>query len=201
MNKYALLGIIGLIFSACGGEESSESQQTPKARPLAAPFRFHRKIEVKPGLTYDLLTWGRGKDSTSAYLILRSDSTDQQFKAVPVGELSGKPLDAWDMDLDTDGNPELVLQVRLSKELTDLYIHEFDRNGNSAIIRFPSLSDRAMKGFKGKDKIYIKDGNLRRDFLYQDPEDPKAKPVIRTLEYRLRNNAFSINELEKELQK
>ncbi len=201
MNKYALLGIIGLIFSACGGEESSENQHTPKARPLAPPFRFQRKIEVKPGLTYDLLTWGRGKDSTSAYLILRSDSTDQQFKAVPAGELSGKPLDAWDMDLDTDGNPELVLQVRLSKELTDLYIHEFDRNGNSAIIRFPSLSDRAMKGFKGKDKIYIKDGNLMRDFLYQTPEDPKAKPVIRTLEYRLRNNSFSINELEKEQQK
>ena len=201
MNKYVLLGIIGLILSACGGEESTENQQTPKPRPLAAPFRFQRKIEVKPGLTYDLLTWGRGKDSTSAYLILRSDSSNQQFKASPAGELSGKPLDAWDMDLDTDGNPELVLQVRLSKDLTDLYIHEFDRNGNAVIIRFPSLSDRAMKGFRGKDRIYIKDGNLRRDFLYQDPEDPKAKPVIRTLEYRLRNNAFTINELQPEQKK
>lgn len=195
MNRYIALAIVVFGISACGTEDSGVNQLVQQPKPMAAPIRFQRTIEVKPGLIYDLLTWGRGKDSTSAYLIARSDSTHQRFKATPAGELKGKPMDAWDMDLDTDGNPELVLQVQLSKDLTDLYIYEFDAAGNASIIRFPSLSDRAMKGFKGKDRIYIKEGNLRRDFLYQDPEDSKAKVQKRTLEYRLRNNSFSIQEL------
>lgn len=201
LNRYIVFGMIILGISACGSDESEQTQASPKPKPMAAPFRFQRTIEVKPGLLYDVLTWGRGKDSTSAYLILRSDSTHQKFKATVAGELIGKPMDAWDMDLDTDGNPEIALQVQLADQLTDLYIYEFDQVGNSAIIRFPALSERARKGFKGKDDIYIKDGNLCRDFWYQDPEDKTAKPLKRTLEYRLRNNSLSIQELENEQKK
>lgn len=201
LTRYIVFGLFTLTISACGSDESDQVQKTPKPKPMAAPFRFQRTIEVKPGLIYDVLTWGRGKDSTSAYLILRSDSTHQKFKATVAGELIGKPLDAWDMDLDTDGNPEIAMQVQLANQLTDLYIYEFDQQGNSSIIRFPALSEKTRKGFKGKDDIYIKDGNLRRHFSYQDPEDQKAKPRKRTLEYRLFKNTLSIQEIETDTKK
>lgn len=192
-NTLFIVGSIAL--GSCGSEEAPQVT-VQKSNVLTAPFRFQRKVVEKPGLTFDVLTWGRGKDSTSALLILRSDSTNQEFKATH-GEITGKPVDAWDMDLDTDGNPELVLEVQLANKLSDLYIYEFDRSGNAQTIRFPSLSDKAMKGYQGKDQIYVKDGKLRRDFWYQESES-KDKPAKRTLEYTLRNNALSINEIKEE---
>ncbi len=189
LSYFALLG---LVLSACGGDDEPIQAKGVKAA-LRAPFRFQRTIEVKPGLLYDVLTWGRGKDSTSALLILRSDSTHQQFKALNE-DIEGKALDVWDMDLDTDGNPELVVQVRLPTGLNDLYIYEFDRSGNASKIRFPSFSEKAKAGYKGKDSIYMREGELRRDFLFQEPES-NQKPVNRTLAYRLVNNALQITEL------
>ena len=185
-----LLGTV--LIAACGGEKPLNS--TPKKAVLAAPFRFHRSLEVKPGLIFDVLTWGRGKDSTSALLILRSDSTHQKFEALNA-DLEGKPLDVWDMDLDTDGNPELAVQVLLSTGVNDLYIYEFDASGAGSAIRFPAFSDKAKAGFKGKDSIYIKEGELRRDFLYQEPASTE-KTIKRTLAYRLRNNSFQLTELK-----
>ena len=188
-----------LLLNACTGDQS-EMPVKPQPRPLAKPFRFQRTLEIKPGLIYDVFTWGRGKDSTSAYLILRSDSTHQQFKAITAGELSGKPSDAWDMDMDTDGNPEIVLQVALSAQINDLYIYEFDRSGNAAVIRFPSLSEKAKKGFKGQDKIYVREGQIRRDFLYQDPDDKQAKPLKRALIYKMNGSSFIVQEITKQKQ-
>ena len=184
-----LLGTV--LIAACGGEEPLNL--APKKAALAAPFRFQRSLEVKPGLIFDVLTWGRGKDSTSALLILRSDSTHQNFEALNT-DLVGKPLDVWDMDLDTDGNPELAVQVLLSTGLNDLYIYEFDSSGTGNAIRFPAFSDKAKAGFKGKDSIYIKEGELRRDFLYQEPASTE-KTIKRTLAYRLRNNGFQLSEI------
>lgn len=197
--RSTLFALAVCTLAACGGDEAPQQTLSQKKTALAQPFQFQRSLAIKPGLTYDILTWGRGIDSATALLILRSDSTHKQFRSTS-GELKGKPLDAWDMDLDTDGNPELALQVQLANGISDLYIYEFDAAGNSQSIRFPSLSDKAMKGYKGKDRIYIKDGNLRRDFLYQDP-DSKEKAIKRTLEYTLRNNALSINEIEEEPKK
>ena len=184
------LGIV--LIAACGGDSETLSS-APKKVALAAPFRFQRSLEVKPGLIFDVLTWGRGKDSTSALLILRSDSTHQKFEALNA-DLVGKPLDVWDMDLDTDGNPELAVQVLLSTGLNDLYIYEFDASGTGNAIRFPAFSDKAQAGFKGKDSIYIKEGELRRDFLYQEPVSTE-KTIKRTMAYRLRNNSFQLSEI------
>lgn len=196
-----MLLIVGtLVLGSCGVDDTPKVPLQNEAKPgLIAPFRFHRKLVEKPGLTFDVITWGRGKDSTSALSILRSDSTQQKFTATN-GEITGKPLDAWDMDLDTDGNPEIVLEVQLPNKVIDLYIYEFDRSGNSQSIRFPSLSEKAMNGFKGKDHIYLKDGKLRRDFLYQHP-DTQEKTVKRTFEYTLRNNSLAVNEIEEESEK
>ncbi len=184
------LGIV--LIAACGGDSETLSS-VPKKVALTAPFRFQRSLEVKPGLIFDVLTWGRGKDSTSALLILRSDSTHQKFEALNA-DLVGKPLDVWDMDLDTDGNPELAVQVLLSTGLNDLYIYEFDASGTGNAIRFPAFSDKAQAGFKGKDSIYIKEGELRRDFLYQEPVSTE-KTIKRTMAYRLRNNSFQLSEI------
>ena len=184
------LGIV--LIAACGGD-SEMLNSAPKKAVLEAPFRFQRSLEVKPGLIFDVLTWGRGKDSTSALLILRSDSTHQKFEALNA-DLVGKPLDVWDMDLDTDGNPELAVQVLLSTGVNDLYIYEFDASGTGSVIRFPAFSDKAKAGFKGKDSIYIKEGELRRDFLYQEPALTE-KTFKRTLAYRLRNNSFQLSEI------
>jgi hypothetical protein len=184
------LGIV--LIAACGGDSETLSS-APKKVALAAPFRFQRSLEVKPGLIFDVLTWGRGKDSTSALLILRSDSTHQKFEALNA-DLVGKPLDVWDMDLDTDGNPELAVQVLLSTGVNDLYIYEFDASGTGNAIRFPAFSDKAQAGFKGKDSIYIKEGELRRDFLYQEPVSTE-KTIKRTMAYRLRNNSFQLSEI------
>ena len=190
----SLLLLGPVLIAACGGEEPLNS--APKKAVLAAPFRFQRSLEVKPGLIFDVLTWGRGKDSTSALLILRSDSTHQKFEALNA-DLEGKPLDVWDMDLDTDGNPELAVQVLLSTGVNNLYIYEFDPSGAGSAIRFPAFSDKAKAGFKGKDSIYIKEGELRRDFLYQEPATTE-KTIKRTLAYRLRNNSFQLAELKEE---
>ena len=184
------LGIV--LIASCGGDSETLSS-VPKKVALTAPFRFQRSLEVKPGLIFDVLTWGRGKDSTSALLILRSDSTHQKFEALNA-DLVGKPLDVWDMDLDTDGNPELAVQFLLSTGLNDLYIYEFDASGTGSAIRFPAFSDKAQAGFKGKDSIYIKEGELRRDFLYQEPASTE-KTIKRTLAYRLRNNSFQLSEI------
>ncbi|MFM6976419.1 MAG: hypothetical protein ACKOW2_06195 [Sphingobacteriaceae bacterium] len=146
------------------------------------------------------MTWGRGDQAISGLVILRSDSTHKQYGAISV-EIAGKPVDIWDMDLDTDGNPEIVLQVQLANQLSDLYIYEFDRFGNAVPIRFPALSAKAMNGYKGKDNIYIKEGNLRRDFLFQDPNNKEAKAITRTLEYQLWNNLFYVKEIKEEQKK
>ena len=193
-NPFSIsLLFLGTVLIAACGSDSETLNSAPKKAVLAAPFRFQRSLEVKPGLIFDVLTWGRGKDSTSALLILRSDSTHQKFEALNA-DLVGKPLDVWDMDLDTDGNPELAVQVLLSTGVNDLYIYEFDASGTGSVIRFPAFSDKAKAGFKGKDSIYIKEGELRRDFLYQEPASTE-KTIKRTLAYRLRNNSFQLSEI------
>lgn len=192
LQNAILILISVLILQACSGDEPAD--QIPDAEPtLTAPFHFQRLLEIKPGLYYDLLSWGRGIDSATALLILRSDSTHRKFRSSD-DQIEGKPLDAWDMDLDTDGNPEIVLEVLLNNNTRDLYIYEFDGSGNSQKIRFPVLSDQTLKGFKGKDSIYIKDGKLRRDFMYLP--DAETKPYKRSLEYTLRSNSLIVNEIK-----
>ena len=199
-NQFSItLLLLGTVLIFACGNNSDEVSTTPKKAALGAPFRFQRSLEIKPGLIFDVLSWGRGKDSTSALLILRSDSTHQKFKALNA-DLVGKPLDVWDMDLDTDGNPELAVQVLLSTGLNDLYIYEFDASGTGNSIRFPAFGDKAKAGYKGKDSIYVKVGELRRDFLYQEPAST-AKPIKRTFAYRLRNNSFQLTELTEEPKK
>lgn len=186
---------------SCEQEKEKIAIKKPEAVKIMQPFRFHKAIEVKPGLTLDIVSWGRGSDSIGAYLILRSDSTHLSYRSVS-GELIGKVVDAWNMDLDTDGNPELYIQsVGEGKDnYLNMYIYEFGASGSSQQIRFPDLNSTLKETYRGEDSIYIKDGKLFRDFPFYADKDTAStiKPRIRKLEYTLRNNGLQFKELKED---
>lgn len=196
------LYLTGLLFS-CGAED--EKQPVPvkqEVKKIHEPFRFHKAIEVKPGLTLDILSWGRGADSIGGYLILRSDSTKLSYRSVS-GELEGKVADAWNMDLDTDGNPELYIQsVGMEKDsYLNMYIYEYGEGGSSQQIRFPDLNSSLKEGYRGEDSMYVKEGKLFREFPFYDSQDSvsSARPKIRKLEYTLKNNGLQFKEIKQDV--
>ena len=206
LKLFPLSLLAAILMSSCSENDKKQVNSTPPVskHKLTEPFRFHKALEVKPGLTFDVLSWGRGSDSTGAYLILRSDSTHLKYKST-TGELDGKIEDAWNMDLDSDGNPELFIQANTKGKDSHLnmYVYEFGKDGNPQQIRFPDLSASMKKGYKGKDSIYIKDGKLMREFPLFIDTDAENKPSggKRTIEYHLRNNSFTANEIKNESEK
>lgn len=190
------------LFNSCTSENKSTGvkEQKPDSVKLTAPFRFHRAVEVKPGLTLDVVSWGRGSESVGGYLILRSDSTHLNYRSIS-GELDGKMVDVWNMDMDSDGNPELFIQAQGEGEGSHLtmYVYEFSDNGSSRKITFPNLGSSSKRGYKGGDSLYVKDDKLYREFPIVDSEEPSGnKPVAtkKVLEYGIRNNSFTVNEVE-----
>ncbi|MDB5012906.1 MAG: hypothetical protein JWQ25_1108, partial [Daejeonella sp.] len=68
--------LLSIVVSCSNNESPKKVTSTPEQKAIIMePFRFHKAIEVKPGLTLDVLSWGRGTESNGAYMILRSDST------------------------------------------------------------------------------------------------------------------------------
>lgn len=193
------------VLISCNTEEEKQAEvKKPEARKIMEPFRFHKAIEVKPGLTLDVLSWGRGSDSVGGYLILRSDSTHLNYRSVS-GELDGKIVDVWDMDLDSDGNPELYIQARGEGKgsYLNMYIYEYSDGGSNQQIRFPDLSSSLKAGYKGDDSVYIKDGKLIREFPVFDEKDSisAAKAGIRKIEYSLRSNSVQFKEIKQDTTK
>jgi len=202
IKKISIVALCVVLFTACTTEDKSPIiVDKPAVTKLAEPFRFHKAIEVKPGLTLDIVSWGRGSDSIGGYLILRSDSTHLSYRSVS-GELKGKVVDAWNMDLDTDGNPELYIQsIGEGKDnYLNMYIYEFAEGGSSQQIRFPDLNSTLKEGYRGEDSMYIKDGKLFREFAFYVEKDSASsnKPAIRKLEYTLKNNGFQFKELKED---
>lgn len=196
--------IAAALFEACSSDKKDQAVTPPEspAKGIQAPFRFHKAIEVKPGLTLDVLSWGRGSESAGAYLILRSDSLNMKYRSV-TGELDGKIMDAWNMDMDSDGNPELYIQAKGEGEGSHLnmYVYEFSSDGSYRELRFPDLSSKSKKGYKGGDSIYIKDEKLMREFpvVDENPDSAAVKPTgKKVLVYTLRNNDFQVEEVKEE---
>ena len=191
----------GIIFlSSCTVEEKQQAiVKKAESKKMMDPFRYHRAIEVKPGLTLDIVSWGRGSNSVGGYLVLRSDSTHMNYRSI-TGELDGTIVDAWDMDLDSDGNPELYIQSKGDGEgsYLNMYIYEYNESGSNQQIRFPDLNGSLKKGYMGKDSVYVKDGKLMREFPLYSTEDTvsKATGEIRRLEYSLRSNGLNVREIE-----
>ncbi|WP_256012507.1 hypothetical protein [Desertivirga xinjiangensis] len=187
---------------SCVSEELPKQANTPAVKPgLPQPFRFHKAVEVTPGLTFDILSWGRGSEHIGAYIILRSDSTAAEYRST-TGELEGEITDVWNMDMDADGNPEIFIQAKGQDEDTylNMYIYEFRENGSSQQIRFPDLTSSTKKTYRGKDSVFIKEGDLYREFPTYDSADTAAvKPTgKKTLKYLLRGNSFSVQEIKEE---
>jgi hypothetical protein len=194
----SFLAASALLFS-CSSNEPKKAPSTVSKTALPQPFRYHKTIEVTPGLTLDVLSWGRGAEHVGQYLILRSDSTNAKYSTISE-ELEGDITDVWNMDLDSDGNPELFIQAKGQDKDSYflLHVHEFAENGSSQKLKFPELTSATRKKYHGKDSIYIKEGNLFREFpLFDESDTAGIKPVDKkVLEYTLRGNRFDIHEIK-----
>ena len=189
-----LLLFTGMLFCfACNEEKPAEIKNDA---PVVAksPFRFYKDLEVKPGLNFELVSWGKGPDSLGGYQILMSDSVKNIYKSESV-ERKGVVNDAWNMDLDTDGNPEIYIQLLSKKDVLDLHVFEYAGRGFNKI-SFPSLSAAQKNGYSGKDKFYIKNGDLFRSFAVRNETD-STQTVIKIYQYSLRGNSFSAKEVYK----
>ena len=169
----------------------------PAKATLPAPFRYHKLIESSPGVYFDVLTWGRGKDSIGGYIILHSDSTGKKYTTI-TGDLEGAIIDVFNTDMNMDGNPEILILSK-AKDTTahvNIYAYEY-RNGVGAKLNFPKLSDKSKSVYRGGDNFYIEQGNLVREFPVYTGNTKDAKPTgkKRVLQYGLRDNVFTVKDI------
>ena len=202
ITRISGIALCAFFLASCTTEDKAPVvANKPQTKKIMEPFRYHEAIEVKPGLTLDVVSWGRGSNSVGGYLVLRSDSTHLSYRSI-AGELDGKIVDAWDMDLDSDGNPELYIQSKGEGEgsYLSMYIYEYNESGGTQQIRFPNLGSSLKKGYKGNDSVYVKDGKLMRQFPLYDTDDSTSKATgeIRKLEYSLRSNSLNVKEAEED---
>ncbi|TQM51472.1 hypothetical protein BDE36_3250 [Arcticibacter tournemirensis] len=196
INYVAVLPFILSVVASCTSVEEKTPQKPDVKVVLPEPFHFHKAIEVKPGLTFDVVSWGRGSELESAFLILRSDSSGMKYRSTS-GELEGRINDAWNMDMDSDGNPEIFIESKGVEKgnYLNMYVYEFDDNGTSRELRFPDLTSSTKENYRGKDSLYVKEGILYREFpLYDVKDTAGVKPTgKKILEYSLRGNDFSVS--------
>ncbi len=184
------LSIVVAIFSACNGDEKivSTAEKPINSKVITPnPFPFYKAIEIKPGFNFEILSWGKGADTLGGYLLLMSDSIKNNYKSISL-ERKGVITDAWNMDLDNDGNPELYIQFVVRKNVNDLNVYEFTNNG-FAKISFPGLN--SMKGYDGDDQFFVKNGELFRTVPIVTIDSGKTTTLVKTLKYTLRGNSFS----------
>lgn len=202
---YLLLSCIAL--AGCNHSEQQKtvtstetSTAVTKAHAVMAPFRYHKSIEVAPGQTYDVLSWGRGSDSVGAYEILRSDSADKKFTTT-TGDLEGRIVDVLNSDMDTDGNPEIFIQTEATDTLHTSVVYAYEYNETQVRkLDFPKLTRSQRKGYHGKDNFYIKDDKLMREFMAYSEPDSNNNVIAqkRVLAYNLRGNELSVEEVKQD---
>ncbi|WP_091164771.1 hypothetical protein ACRQ5D_23145 [Mucilaginibacter sp. P25] len=204
-NRFYLFALaISALMAGCGGQETKKpaAPTAPKKPELMAPFRFHKLIEVSPGQSYDILSWGRGAEEAGSFMILHSDSSAIKYTTT-TGDLDGAIIDVYNSDMDVDGNPEILIQAK-SKDTTNytsIYAFEFnDNNSKANKLDFPKLTSSQRKGYRGNDNFYIKEGKLMREFSIFNGTGKDAKPsgAKRQLEYGLRGNEFTVKQLSKD---
>ncbi|MCD0490654.1 hypothetical protein LPB86_20620 [Pedobacter sp. MC2016-14] len=197
MVNSALVGGLLFLFSCTNNPEQIVPLNNSKvvAEHLAGPFPFYKNIVIRPGLNFEVVSWGKGVDSIGGYLILMSDSTKNKFKSLS-DERNGIVTDAWNMDLDNDGNPEIYVQLKSKTNVLDLNVFEYAGGGFNKI-SFPGLSNSLKKNYAGNDEFTIKSGDLFRSFPVINPSDSTIKPdSIKTIQYRLSGNTFSSSEVK-----
>ena len=185
---------VSIVAVACSDNEKPASIEQKVVEIKAPnPFPFYKSIEIKPGYYFEVLSWGKGVDSVGGFLILMSDSVKNNYKSISV-EREGIITDAWNMDLDNDGNPEIYVQTLVRKNVADVNVYEFGGDFNK--ISFPGIS--SMKGYKGDDKFFVKNGDLFRSVPIVQTDSGKTSTLVKTLKYRLSGNSFSSSEAKPE---
>jgi len=203
LRKYYYAAIIVCYWGALAGCTQNGQKQitiapTPSTKTeLMAPFRYHKMIESSPGKYFDVFGWGRGKDSSGAYMILHSDSTGKQYSNTS-GDLEGSIIDIFNTDMNMDGNPEILIEAKAKDTTNHINIYAYEFHGSkSQKLNFPKLTDKTKKNYRGDDNIYIKDGNLIREFPLYNGSGKDAKPTgqKKILQYALRNGEFSVKDI------
>ncbi|MDB5288296.1 MAG: hypothetical protein JWR05_3245 [Mucilaginibacter sp.] len=196
------ISAVCMVLASCSSDDKKPSvnHEAANKTALMPPFRFHKAVEVSPGQTYDVVSWGRGSTVVGSFAILHSDSSGMKYTTT-TGDLDGTITDVYNADMDTDGNPEILIQSKGKDTVNYAKIYAFEFNDNTANkLDFPKLSSSQKKGYRGDDNFYIKDGKLIREFPIYDGNDKAAKPTgaKRQLEYSLRSNDFTVKQLSKD---
>jgi hypothetical protein len=203
VNRFYLFALlIGTIIAGCNSNDTKTAVSTPavKKSALMPPFRFHKMIEVSPGQSYDILSWGRGSVDAGSYMILHSDSSAIKYTTT-TGDLDGLIVDVYNADMDVDGNPEILIEAKSKDTTSYTSIYAFEFNNNKANkLDFPRLNSSYRKGYRGGDNFYIRDGKLIREFPIYSGNGKDAQPTgaKRQLEYGLRSNEFTVKQLSKD---
>ena len=193
--KIGFFGLGMLVLVACTSDNTTKVPKVEEVKTKSVnPFSFYRSIEIKPGFHFEVLSWGKGVDTLGGYLLLMSDSIKNNYKSIAV-ERKGIIIDAWNMDLDNDGNPELYIQYVVRKNVNDINVYEFNNN-NFDKISFPGLNSNLKKGYQGNDKFFVKDGDLFRSVPVLITDSGKTATLVKTLAYRLSGNSFSTKEVK-----
>lgn len=189
-----------LTFSCSNQTDEDISSAAPVSqsdKPAKGVFPFYKDINVKPGLNFEVVSWGKGVDSIGGYLILMSDSAKNNYNSLSVSR-KGIITDAWNMDMDNDGNPEIYIEYLSKRNVLDLNVYEYS-GGDFRKINFPPLTSRMKKDYAGNDKFLIRNGNLFRSFPIVNPKDTTVKAgAVKVLQYRLNGNSFSVDEVKTE---
>ncbi|MFD0793689.1 hypothetical protein ACFQZX_08675 [Mucilaginibacter litoreus] len=200
-GNYWLIAAACTLITACSSNDQKPAVAVKPAKAvLMAPFRYHKAIEVSPGQTYDIVSWGRGATDAGAFAILHSDSAAIKYTTT-TGDLDGSISDVYNADMDNDGNPEILIQSKGKDTVNYSKIYAFEFNGSQANkLDFPKLTSSQRKGYRGNDNFYIREGKLIREFPIYDSNDSTAKQTgaKRQLEYSLRSNSFSVKQLSKD---
>lgn len=197
MQPFLFAGV--LLLSACsdGGSEKSATVKTDDAglKKQAGQFPFYKNIEIRPGINFEVVSWGKGVDSVGGYLVLMSDTLRNNYRSLS-NEREGVVTDAWNMDLDNDGDPEIYIELLSKKSVSDLNVYEYS-GGSFNKITFPGISSSLKKNYGGNDKYLIKNGDLFRSFPLVNPKDSTQKAgEIKTVQYKLSGNSFSTSEVK-----
>ena len=199
-TKAIKIGFFGLgmsVLLACASDNKTTVAKVEEVKTKSInPFSFYKSIEIKPGFHFEVLSWGKGVDTLGGYLLLMSDSIKNNYKSIAV-ERKGIIIDAWNMDLDNDGNPELYIQYVVRKNVNDINVYEFSNN-NFDKISFPGLNSNLKKGYQGNDKFFVKNGDLFRSVPVLLTDSGKTATLVKTLAYRLIGNNFSTKEMKKD---
>lgn len=201
---HTLLLAGALLLASCGGSQTNEKvvpikedNSATAVKKETGQFPFYKDLNVKPGLNFEVVSWGKGVDSIGGFLILMSDSVKNNYKTLSA-ERKGVITDAWNMDMDNDGNPEIYIELLSKKNVLDLNVYEY-AGGDFRKISFPPLSSNMKKIYAGNDKFIIKNGDLFRTFPVVNPKDTTIKAgEMKTLVYHLSGNSFSVNEVKVE---